>query len=105
MVQQSLPVDDNDLNIDVDEDELALLDQLEGEENNGGSDENRPYRPETLEDLGNMTVWQHVEFWWEIISGFYINLTSSSIGQISDNLDLCYGNATVVYNDGFGVYK
>ena len=78
-VQQSLPIDDNDLDIDVDEDELALIDQLENEENSADN-EDRPYRPETLEDLGNMTIWQHLEFWWDILSGFFINITSSSVG-------------------------
>lgn len=52
-----------------------------------------------------MTVWQHVEFWWSIISGFWVNFTSASVGQVSPNLDLCYGNATVLYDDGFGVYE
>lgn len=58
-----------------------------------------------MEDLGNMTVWQHLEFWWAIISGFWVNFTSSSVGQISDSLDMCYGNTTVLYDDGFGVYE
>ena len=69
------------------------------------AESDKPFRPKTIEDLQNMTVWQHLEFWWEVISGFYINFTGSSIGKVSPNLDLCYGNATVLYDDGFGVYE
>ena len=83
-----------------------MIDQLEEDENkNDDSEGNEHYRPETLEDLGNMTLWQHIQFWWDIISGFYKNFTSASIGNISSNIDLCYGNATVVWDDGFGVYE
>lgn len=104
-MQQSLPVDDNDLETEENEEEQAEIDRLEEEEKNADSDGTEPYRPETLEDLGNMTFWQHIEFWWAIISGFYVNFTSASIGQISPNLNLCYGNATELYDSSFGVYE
>lgn len=52
-----------------------------------------------------MTIFQHIDFWWSVITAFWINFTNTSVGKVSDNLPMCYGNATVVFEDGYGVYE
>lgn len=60
---------------------------------------------EPMADLEAMTVWQHVEFWAELVYQFVWQLQSASVGQLTGNLVVCGGKLTLIWEKSVAIYE
>ena len=52
-----------------------------------------------------MTVWEHIEFWGELVYQFAWQLQSASVGQLTGNLVVCGGKLTLIWEQGVKIYE